>query len=419
MRKLRYKEAELMIELIKTPKRVILLMEQQPGKVFETGLAVGDKVKRGQKVGEAPDASTPGIHSPIAGEVKETIPALTPEGHHTTAVVIEGGEADSEPIRGDENFLSSSAEELQSRLLEAGVGALGFKGTACFAPPLSVKVKREIETLIISAIDEEPILMVNQQIVREHNDELRTGVELVRRVTGAKKVVVATTPALQPKVGEHAVAIEPVYPNALPQMLIWRITGRPVYNGEEAKDKGYAVLSAETVVSMVRALRDGIPVMEKVVTVQVEASGPRNLRVPIGTPLSEVLKAVGCTLVQGDRVIMGGPMRGMAQFDPHMPVTKSTDAIVHQRGHSVTRYLDMACIGCGACVKVCPMKIQVDMMTRYCEYSLLDKAKSYDLDACIECGLCAFVCRAKRPLLQFILFAKNEIQRQEEELLEA
>jgi electron transport complex protein RnfC len=103
----------------------------------------------------------------------------------------------------------------------------------------------------------------------------------------------------------------------------------------------------------------------------------------------------------------------VAQFDPEGPVTKGTDGLFLQKGRGVFCYEDVACIGCGQCVKVCPMKIPVNMMTRNCEFGRIDEALDYDLDSCIECGLCAYVCTSRRPLLQYIQFAKKEQQKAE------
>ena len=139
------------------------------------------------------------------------------------------------------------------------------------------------------------------------------------------------------------------------------------------------------------------------------------MRVPLGTAFSQVLARMGLAAEDADRLFTGGPLRGFAQFDPDGPITKGTDGLFLQKGKQVFGYEDVACIGCGKCVKVCPMKIPVNMMTRNCEFGRIQEALAYDLESCIECGLCAYVCTARRPLLQYIQFAKREQQKAERE----
>jgi electron transport complex protein RnfC len=153
--------------------------------------------------------------------------------------------------------------------------------------------------------------------------------------------------------------------------------------------------------------------MEKTVTVGQDGAMSVVVRVPLGTPFSRLLEHAGLKAEDGDRLFTGGPLTGVAQFDAEAPVTKGTDGLFLQKGKGVPCYEDVACIGCGQCVKVCPMKIPVNMMTRNCEFGRVQEAIDYDLDSCIECGLCAYVCTSRRPLLQYIQFAKKEQQKAE------
>jgi electron transport complex protein RnfC len=175
------------------------------------------------------------------------------------------------------------------------------------------------------------------------------------------------------------------------------------------------VINAETAMAACRAVREGRPVLEKALTVGAEGGAAVVMRAPLGTPFSQVLGKAGLTAEDADRLYTGGPLQGLAQFDAEGPITKGTDGLFLQKGNRVLRFDDVACIGCGQCVKVCPMKIPVNMMTRNCEFGRIQEALSYDLDSCIECGLCAYVCTARRPLLQYIQFAKQERKKAEQE----
>ena len=201
------------------------------------------------------------------------------------------------------------------------------------------------------------------------------------------------------------------YPSGLCEPLLARLTGS--YRLQEGRPRAdIYMITAETALAAREAVREGHAVTDKVVTVLQDGGKPVVLRVPLGTPFSRLLTYCELRVEAGDRLLTGGPFRGRAQYDPEGPVTKGTDGLCLQKGAQVFRYEDAACIGCGECLKVCPMKIAVNMMTRNCEYGRIEEALTYDLASCIDCGLCSYVCTARRPLQQYILFAKKEHEKQ-------
>ncbi len=413
MKRLKYKPVETPAKEVPPQKRVILMMEQQGASACKPTVSAGDEVEAGQVVGADPGGLSAAVHTPVAGKVAAITARPAPDGHAVLAVAIEGegGAAGSFEPGGD--FRSMSPEEILKQLRGAGVTTLGYSGAAVFSP-LGSMAGRSLDTVIISGMDDEPVISVNRSAIEEGRDDLEVGIEIIKKITGVGKVIVAAPPGVAGRI-PGAVAVEGAFPEGLPQMLLWKLAGRIPGGTDIFPDDRTAVIRAETVIAMVHALRDGRPVLDKLVTVADGSGTGVNLRVPLGTPAGEVLAAAGLKAGDGDRILLGGPMRGIAQFDLDAPITKSVDGVILQRGSEVTEFTDAPCIGCGTCIPVCPVKIPVNMLTRLCEYGQIENALSYDLLACIECGLCAYVCTARRPLLQFIQFARVEHRKLEQE----
>jgi electron transport complex protein RnfC len=147
-------------------------------------------------------------------------------------------------------------------------------------------------------------------------------------------------------------------------------------------------------------------------TIILKDGNPRLAEAPIGTPIGDVLKRFGATIAQGDRMVIGGPMRGSAVFALDHPVQPDTDALLLLDSATAAHISDYPCTNCGECVRVCPARMQINLLVRYLEAGKFEDAEeSYDLSACVECGLCSYVCVSKIPILQYIVLAKHELAR--------
>jgi electron transport complex protein RnfC len=415
MKRLTYKTLISEIQELTGAGRLVLPLLQVGSVPLEACVEVGDKVERGQCIGKAQTPEVASLHSPLAGRVSGLFPSVSLEGTSVPSVEIEGdatgGLRSLDPIGQDTAELP--AETLQDRLREAGVSPLGGNGKN--AAYVSLRPNDEApETLLVLCADDEPLLQTQRHILQDRPEKVIEGATLFQKAVGARRLVFAVTPNQQNLVSGETVLVEKKYPSGHPEILMARVTGR--YGLDEGRPrKDVYVISAETAMAVCRAVREGLPVIDKVVTVGQEGAMPVVVRVPLGAPFSQVLEKTGLTAEDGDRLFTGGPLRGVAHFDPEGPITKGTDGLFLQKGEQVFCYEDVACIGCGQCVKVCPMKIPVNMMTRNCEFARIEEALAYDLGSCIECGLCAYVCTARRPLLQYIQFAKKEHEKAERE----
>jgi electron transport complex protein RnfC len=414
MKRLTYKTLLSEIQELSGTDRLVLPLLQTGSVPLEACVGAGDKVQRGQCIGRSGAADTAFLHSPLAGEVKGLFRSTSHQGPSVVTLEIEGqgsGEVETlAPIKQDAAELS--AHVLQDRLREGGVSPLGGNGRNAGYASLR-PAEGSPEVLMILCADDEPLLQTQRHVLRESPEKVIDGATLFQKAVGAGRLVFVISADQTSLVSGETLRVGKSYPSGHPEILMAKVTGR--YRLDEGRPrKDIYMINAETAMAACRAVREGRPVLEKAVTVGVEGGAAVVMRAPLGTPFSQMLGKAGLSAEDGDRLYTGGPLQGVAQFDPEGPITKGTDGLFLQKGSRVFRYDDVACIGCGQCVKVCPMKIPVNMMTRNCEFGRIQEALSYDLDSCIECGLCAYVCTARRPLLQYIQFAKKERKKAEE-----
>ena len=393
--------------------RVILPLRQTDGSSLQAIVSREQKIERGEVIAETQEAGQARLHSPLSGEVTTVFQTIAHDGESVFAVEIRGDvdapEKKMDPITGEISALSPEA--IRARLEEAGVGPLGGNGTNTLYASLSHEDVPP-EMLIVLCADEEPRLQTQSHVLREMPGEVIEGATLLQKASGAGRLVFAVRKDRKEFVSGETLLVGKRYPSALPEILMARATGKYALR-EDRPRKDVHVINAETAAAASMAVREGLPVLDKLVTVGLDGMESDLIRAPLGTPFSGLLKEAGLSAGNSDRLFTGGPMRGRAQFNIEAPLTKGVDSLFLQKGRKVFLFHDVACIGCGACVRICPMKIQVDMMTRNCEYSRIAEAVDYDLESCVECGLCGYVCTARRPLLQYILFAKKEKQKSE------
>jgi len=272
-------------------------------------------------------------------------------------------------------------------------GAPGFGSTVSFKPAL--------EILVVNGVDSDLLVTKNQFVVDTDAEALKQGIATLRNISGIQKIILLVPDYLKTeaeKTGAEVRAMDPLYPDTLPRMVMKNLFGKTVPVGKRCEDLGIGFVNAEAVVALHKAFSEGQIPIHKLVTVIKKDGSTVQARARIGTPVQDVLSALGTATQHGDRVVLGGPMTGRSLLYEEAPVEADTEAILAQDKSRIVPSSDSHCVNCGECVRVCPAKMPVNMLIRYLENGRFEEAsQGYDLLSCIECGLCTYACIVKIP----------------------
>ncbi len=278
-----------------------------------------------------------------------------------------------------------------------------------------------MDTIIVNAAECEPYITADHRLLLEKPDAVVLGLEAVMKATGVKNgfigiennkldAVESIKKALQGKEDIEVVILATKYPQGGEKQLIKAITGREVPSGGLPMDVGVIVNNAGTCAAIANVLKTGLPLIERITT--VTGSGirePKNLLIRIGTPLIDIIEQCGGFKGRPGKVLMGGPMMGLAQSQLEAPAIKGTSGLLVLEKADVRLYEPSPCIRCARCVDVCPINLLPTTLAKFAEKNMWVEAESYHAMDCIECGCCSFVCPAHIPLTQHIRIAKSHI----------
>lgn len=401
-------------EKIPIPEKATLFIEERYDLQDSVLIKPGDSVKTGQKLQIYGDSDAYAISS-VTGTVASVAPWTGDFGQEYTAVTIDVGKKDEI----DEQYKNLAGEMTAEN-------AVGFLTCAPGCPPLGslVNQAKPIHTIVITGVDKDLFITTNQYVVKENVKALNKGVSLLKKIASVGNVIIALPHHLMQAAGAIGGAsgvelrvIDTAYPAALPQSIVQSVLGQVVPAGKTPEDLGICFFSAEAVASIGSAFETKTPPVEKTLTLIKKDMSKVMVRARIGTPIRDIFNVCGVTAAERDRIILGGPMTGAAVYSEDHPIQADTDAVMIQDSEDVAMVSDYPCINCGECVRICPAKVPVNMLVRFCEAGQYeDAADMYDLHCCIECGLCSFVCVSKMPVLQYIRLAKHELSKLESEL---
>ena len=374
----------------------------------------GDRVLAGQKIAEGAGYVSANIYASASGTVKAVEPRRVVSGDMVMSVVVENDglyeDVGFYPIAPLEKL---SREEILDVIREAGIVGMGGAGFPTHVK-LSPKEPNKIDYVIANCAECEPYLTSDYRRMLEEPDKLIGGLKIILKLFDNAHGILAVEDnkmdciALlrqmtkdEPRISVKALKTK--YPQGSERTLIYAVTGRKINSTMLPADVGCVVNNVDTIVAVYRAVVEGRPLMERIITVTGDAvANPRNFRVRIGTSYREVLEAAGGFAVEPEKIVCGGPMMGISMFDLNVPTTKTSTALLGFTKDEVSAMEPGPCINCGRCVGVCPGRIIPSKLAYYAEHfeeqAFLD---NYGMECC-ECGCCSFICPAKRPLTQTI-----------------
>ena len=413
---------EKAIEQLAPPAEVVIPMSMHFGAPCTPLVKAGDHVKVGQKIGEFHGLGAP-IHASVSGTVKVVEPRPYSMGGNMMSVVIENDFQNelSEEVKAPADPDALTAEEMVEAIKNAGIVGMGG---ATF--PTHAKISSaigKVDTVIINGAECEPYITGDHRTMLERPEEIIGGATYLAKMFGVDKVVIGVEDnkqngidAMNKVIAEKKapVVVEPLrcrYPQGGEKQLCQAITGKQVPPGGLPAASGCAVFNINTTCAIFRAITQGMPVVNKIVT--VSGSGvvePKNLECPIGTPFSCLFDACGGLNDKTYKLIAGGPMMGMAQYTADVSVGKGTGAVLAFCENEEQTVEHPQCIRCGKCVAACPMHLEPLFMYQYASKNMLDELNDAHIMDCMECGACAYVCPARVHLTHMFKTGKQKLK---------
>ena len=404
------------------PDTVVIPMSQHIGAPCKPLVKKGDLVTIGQKIGDNQGLCVP-VHASVSGKVKSVGAMPHTNGSTVMSVVIENDHLDTvcddcKP-RTREEVDALTPEELIGIIREGGIVGMGG---ATF--PTHVKLSGgigKVDTAIINAGECEPYITSDDRLCREHPEQVVKGLQIIMKIFGLKEghigiednkpeAVQALKASLCAEDGITVDVLPAKYPQGAEKQLIYAITGREVPSGGLPAAVGCAVFNAATVKAIHDVVYDGMPLVRRIVTVSGDIlMEPKNLLVPIGTSFDDLINACGYK-ENPYKVLSGGPMMGMAQYDLSVPTIKGVNAITVLGKSNKFAVEEPHCLRCGKCIDACPMKLMPVLMYKALQSGDVQEMKDNNVMDCIECGSCSYTCPAGVPLVLGFRVAKQHIR---------
>ncbi|MCX2200757.1 electron transport complex subunit RsxC [Pantoea agglomerans] len=405
------------------PHRFIIPLKQHIGHEGEICVAPGDKVLRGQPLTFGTGRMLP-VHAPTSGVIEDIGQHMTahPSGLSELCIFLTpDGDDRWMPLDPLPDYRQHPRADIVKRIHDAGIAGLGGAGF-----PTATKLKgglRGVKTLIINAAECEPYITADDRLMQDYAAEVLEGSRILAWVLQAEQVLIGiednkpeAIAALKQALGSerdlHIRVIPTKYPSGGAKQLTRILTGKEVPHGGRSSDIGVLMQNVGTAWAVKRAIINGEPITERVVTLTGEAiAQPRNVWSRLGTPISHLLHQVGFTPAPRQMVIMGGPLMGFTLPSLDVPVVKITNCILAPSASEMgNNDEEQSCIRCSACADACPAKLLPQQLYWYSQGGDHDKARAHHIDDCIECGACAYVCPSNIPLVQYYRQEKAELR---------
>lgn len=410
------------IKEIKSASVYVFPLQQHIGAPLEATVKKGDYVKVGDIIADNKEAfvAVP-LHSSVSGTVIAVEPRVNTQGVKVTSVVIEN---DGLFVMNDglspKNPFEMTPDEIIKNIRDFGIvgmGGAGFPTHVKLSPPKDKK----IDILIVNGAECEPYITADHRRMLEMPDNVINGIKIVMRALGVDNAYIGVEnnkkdaiKSLKNSISDdNSIKVIPLktkYPQGGEKQLIYALTKRKVPTGGLPSDKGVVVINIDTVSQISKSFKTGIPLIDRVVTVSGDCiKEPSNFMVRCGMSFEDVINAAGGFTNEPKKVIMGGPMMGIAQFTTEVPVVKTTSAILAISDTGDNYKENVQCLKCGKCVEACPMKLMPLYLNKYARLGDLETAEKYNIMNCMECGLCSYLCPGLEGPIHNIRIAKQQI----------
>jgi electron transport complex protein RnfC len=410
------------IKRLPAPKVVYVPISQHIGIPAEIIVDRKDKVEIGQVIAKSGGFVSSNIHAPVAGTVTKLDKIIDTRGYKQQCIVIRTDQKNETNFEEIElplvTEIKLEPQEILKRISDFGIVGLGG-ATFPSHVKLNIKKDKKLDCLIINGVECEPYLTADHRLMLEKGGEILVGIRILMQALHVDRAIIGIENNKRDAIenfkkltsgdpGIQIAALKVKYPQGGEKQLVRALLKREVPKNGLPLDVGVVVHNVGTVFAIYQAVQHNRPLMERVVTVTgKKLKDPSNFWARIGTPISDLLDAVGGIPEDTRKIVSGGPMMGRALKNTDVPVTKGTSGILVISEDEASRGEPRNCIRCGECVDVCPMGLEPHLLMNLSEKGMYEKAAQEDILTCIECGSCSYVCPSHRPLLDYIRFGKT------------
>ncbi|VFP78393.1 Electron transport complex subunit RsxC [Candidatus Erwinia haradaeae] len=422
------KSSNIPLRQIPLPKEFIVPLRQHRGPEGELSVRPGDTVLRGQPLTIGHSQALP-VHAPTSGTIIkiQTHTTAFPSPRSEMCIFIESDGQDRWcAMHSLNNYQKFKREEIITRLHESGIAGLGGAGF-----PTDRKLRdniKKVHTLIINAAECEPYITSDDRLIQEHAHEIVEGIRILAWILLAKRVLIgiednklksitSLKTAINNSTNLHVCVIPTKYPSGGAKQITKILTGKEVSHTNHTSDIGVLVQNVSTVFAIKRAIINGEPLTERVVTLSGNSlRNPGNIWARLGTPINHLLKHTGFTPENKQIIIIGGPLMGFTIPIDNIPLVKTINCIFTPSTNEIGKdKIEKNCIRCGICADACPALLLPQQLYWFSKGKEHEKARQYHINDCIECGACSYVCPSKIPLVRYFRQEKEAIGTMESE----
>lgn len=414
--------AELEVVRMPEPKQVILPMQQHIGAPCTPTVKVGDTVAVGQVIGDSDKPVSAPIHASVSGTVTAIGNVKLPGGAMAQGVTIES-DGEMRLYEGIKAPHVETKEDFVKAIRESGLVGLGGAG---FPTHIKLNAPSKIDTLVVNAAECEPYITVDYRECIENSWDIYSGIRTIMEFLEIPNVVIAVEDNKPEafKILEQIVdgdssangaikimQLESRYPQGAEKMMIQSATGRQLPPGKLPSDIGCMVMNVASTAFISRYLKTGKPLVSRSLTVDgLAIKEPKNIRVPIGTSISDIIDFCGGFKEEPVKIVAGGPMMGISITNLDHPISKSNNALLVFSKEDAKVFKETDCIRCGRCASACPLSLVPTRIVRNTKAKDADALIKDGVMVCMECGSCAYSCPAKKPLVQHMRLAKSLVR---------